>query len=282
MEIRVQCGDGASVACGVHGDGNTGPVILVAPAMGVRASFYREFAERLAGLGCTVVRFDLRGNGDHSVRRVEGHDWGYQTMVSADFDAVAAQVRDQFPGRPCLLLGHSLGGQLGCLLAAARPQRLDGIVLIGSCMVDWRGWGRIGGIKRLLQYWQIGLLTRLVGYFPGERLGFAGNEPAGQMRDWVHSALTGRYEPVDAALDYEQALARLSMPVLAITFASDTYAPYAACQRLLKKMPGARVEHHDFTDQQMGESPIGHFRWAKNPDGLLPTLSQWLDKTFPR
>lgn len=280
MLFSVRASDGETIECVSHGTSERGPVLLIAPAMGVRAGFYSGFADHLAALGYQCIRFDLRGNGGHSVRRENGADWGYDLMVQRDFHALVEAVTARYPQRPRVLVGHSLGGQLGCLLAAAYPADLDGIILIGSCMVDWRGWGKLGGVKRWLQYIQIGIVTRLLGYFPGQKLGFAGNEPAGQMRDWVHSALTGRYAPQPSSIDYEAALQQVRLPILALTFASDSYAPLAACRRLLRKMPAAQVTQLDFSDHQMGKTALGHFNWAKHPDGVLPTLTQWLDKYF--
>lgn len=280
MTVTIDTTDRHSVECRIEGRANTGPVLLVVPAMGVRASFYLPLAQALASLGTTVMCADLRGNGGHSVRRRDGHDWGYEEMIGADLYAQVSWLRDAFPGRPVLLLGHSLGGQLGCLYAARHPGQLDGLILTGSGMVDWRGWGR-ARFKRWLQYVLIGALTRALGYFPGERMGFAGNEPPGQMRDWVHSALTGRYRPTGASIDYEAALQAVRLPLLAITFHSDDYAPKGAAQRLLAKMPAADIEHLDLADHQVGLHPAGHFRWAREPDRVLPYYRQWLQRHFP-
>lgn len=272
--------DGATIECDVFGENNRGAVILIAPAMGVRASFYRVLAEGLVAQDCTVMPFDLRGIGGHSERREQGANWHYQEMIVADFAAAVTHARRRFEGRPLLLLGHSLGGQLGCLFAARNPAALDGVILAASCMVDWRGWGTVGGLKRLLQYAGIGLTTRLFGYFPGEKIGFAGNEPRGQMKDWVRSALTGRYQFDGADIEYEKALAEVSIPILALTFHSDTFAPAAACDRLLLKMPRASAKHLDLSDADVGLKQAGHFQWARQPAKVIPHISDWLHENF--
>lgn len=280
MRHIIHSHDGATIECEIFGEDKQGAVVLIAPAMGVRASFYRALVDGLVAQDCTVMPFDLRGIGGHSERRDKGANWRYHEMITADFEAAVSHARSQFNGRPLILLGHSLGGQLGCLFAARNPVALDGLVLAASCMVDWRGWGMIGGFKRLIQYMGIGLTTRVVGYFPGEKIGFAGNEPSGQMKDWVRSALTGRYRLDGADIDYDKALANVSMPILALTFHSDTFAPAAACDRLLMKMPRAQVKHLDLSDTDVGLKQAGHFQWARKPAGVLPHISDWLRANF--
>lgn len=178
MTVIIETTDRYSVECHIEGGtdeggakAGAGPVVLVIPAMGVRASFYAPLAQALAGLDMAVACADPRGNGGHSVRRLDGHDWGYEEMIGADLHALVSWVRSVFPARPVLLLGHSLGGQLGCLYAARYPGHLDGLILTGSGMGDWRGWGR-ARFKRWAQYVLIGALTRMLGYFPGEHLPF--------------------------------------------------------------------------------------------------------------
>jgi predicted alpha/beta hydrolase len=286
--MRVETADGEFIECVVAGEDNVGVVVAIAPAMGVRAGFYTAVATALAAQGATAVTFDLRGNGGHSVRRTDGRDWGYEEMVVNDFDAVVVRLRQRFAGRRIIVLGHSLGGQLACLYAARFPGQLDGLILVASCMVDWRGWRGLRGFQRLLQYFNIAMITSLLGYFPGERLGFAGNEPRGQMRDWVASAFTGKYRPRGAAVDYEAALATVSIPVFALTFAADPYAPASACEKLLAKMPNAEVRHEDVGERGVRTSVAAHFNWAKTQGVgdlmteplVMPLVQRWLAESF--
>lgn len=286
--MRIETADGEFIECAVEGEGNAGVVVAIAPAMGVRAGFYRAVAASLAAHGLTAISFDLRGNGGHSVRRMNGRDWGYEEMVVNDFDAVIMALRQRFLGRKIVVLGHSLGGQLASLYAGRFPGRLDGLILVASCMVDWRGWNGVSKFQRLFQYFNIAMITSLLGYFPGERLGFAGNEPRGQMRDWVASAITGKYRPRGATIDYESALATVSIPVYALTFAADPYAPASACKKLLMKMPNAQVCHEDIGGLRARASVAAHFNWAKErPVGesmeepmVVPLVQRWLTESF--
>lgn len=286
--MRVETADGEFIECALEGEENTGVVVAIAPAMGVRAGFYKAVLASLAARGMTAVTFDLRGNGGHSARRTNGCDWGYEEMIVNDFDAVVEAVRRRFVGRSVVLLGHSLGGQLACLYAGRFPGRVDGLILVASCMVDWRGWKGMSGVRRLFQYFNVAMITSLLGYFPGEKLGFAGNEPRGQMRDWVASALTGKYRLRGAGVDYEAALATVSLPVFALTFAADPYAPASACEKLLRKMPNAKVTREDIGERGAKVSVASHFNWAKLQNVgestveplVVPLVQRWLAESF--
>ncbi len=45
-------------------DDGTSPIVLILPAMGVPARYYRHFAAELHAAGFAVLALDLRGNGD--------------------------------------------------------------------------------------------------------------------------------------------------------------------------------------------------------------------------
>ena len=121
----------------------------------------------------------------------------------------------------------------------------------------------------------LGPLTRLVGYYPGQRLGFAGREAGGVMRDWAATVRSGRYLDYtgDGAMD--AALARLALPVLGLRFARDWLVPAASLEALLGKLgPGPRrVEVFD--DARLG-ARADHFRWMKAPDAPAGAIAAGL------
>ena len=110
------------------------------PAMGVRAAFYEPLALNLGENGINAVTADLRGLGASSVRVGRGTDFGYHDMLALDWPAVVDAVRSRFPRSRIFLLGHSLGGQLNALYASVHPQTVDGLILVASCSVFYRGW----------------------------------------------------------------------------------------------------------------------------------------------
>ncbi len=139
--LHVQADDGASVELTVYRqqrDDAAAPVFVCLPAMGVAAAYYATLAQALRGQGFDAVTADLRGIGTSSVRAGRRSDFGYHEMVELDYPAIVAAVRDEFPQSQIYLLGHSLGGQLACLFAAARPRQASGSALYATCSVHPR------------------------------------------------------------------------------------------------------------------------------------------------
>ena len=255
-------------------------VVLVSPAMGVAASYYRPVVDRIVAAGLSVVTTDLRGNGLSSVRAKRGVDYGYHELVSVDLPATVDAVETRFPGRPIVALGHSLGGQIACLHAAAHPGGLAGIALIASCTVHYSGWPFPQNLGILVRTQTARPLVRLFGYFPGKKVGFAGAEGRQQMLDWANNGFHGRYNIANSPHDFESALKKVEIPVLAMTLDGDHYAPPASLENLLAKMPLAAVTRRHFTAEDMDESGLDHLRWARDGVPVAAAIRSWIDQNL--
>lgn len=245
------------------------------PAMGMPARHYLPFAEALAAQGVGVVLHEWRGIGSSNRRAGRHRDWGYRELLQEDLAAGMAALRQRWPRSACSVGGHSLGGQLGVLLAALHPGVFDSFVLVASGSPYWRRFR--GG-------WLIGLsmlaapvLANVCGYLPGRRLGFAGNEARGVIADWTRSGRTGKYHVDGLDRDLEQALAALRTPTLGLSLRDDWLAPAASLDWLLGKLGHASRTRITLTSQDLGEQPADHFSWMKTPAPLAARIADWLD-----
>ncbi|HEU4669148.1 MAG TPA: alpha/beta fold hydrolase [Dyella sp.] len=247
--------------------------LLWLPAMGVPARHYLPLADALARHGVATAIHEWRGIGSSDRRAGRHSDWGYRELLLHDLAASLAAARDSLPGRPMLIGGHSLGGQLGALCAALHPASFDGLVLVASGSPFWRTFplGRL----IYLAYGVAPLLAALRGHLPGRRLGFAGNEARGVTTDWARSGRTGRYAAAGLDMDLERALARLSLPVLGIRFEDDWLVPPASLEWLLGKLPQAPAKRVELGAGVLDGRPPDHFAWMKSPEAVAATIADW-------
>ena len=230
----------------------------------------------LEAQGVDVVTADLRGIGLSSVRAGRRTNFGYHEIVSHDLPALAYEVRRIFPDCPVFWLGHSLGGQLNCLFASANEPAVAGLILVASCSVFYRGWRFPFNVGLLLFEQSAYLLARLIGHFPGHLFRFGGREAPGIMRDWSRQGLTGRYNVTGNDHDFETLLEGMNLPVLAISFTDDGYAPMPAVQHLLSKMSGSAITRSHLSPSELGVDRLGHFGWVKRSHLLAPRIRDWL------
>jgi predicted alpha/beta hydrolase len=251
-------------------------VIVCLPAMGVRGKFYNDFALHLRNAGFHVAVADLRGIDSSSVRASRTCDFGYAEILERDLPALTACVRRRFPASSQYFLGHSLGGQLWALYLSANPAAAEGLILIASCNVHYRGWDWPRCWHVLGMALAMRSLGYALGYVPGDKLGFAGMEARTLVRDWSHNCMTGRYELANSSIDYEAALEHLAIPVLAISFETDIYAPPNSVDNLLRKFRSSRVESRRFAKGHAGMEGVNHFSWAKRPQVVVDTIFEWI------
>jgi alpha-beta hydrolase superfamily lysophospholipase len=106
-----------AVILGLHGFGDAG------------ALTFADAAEYWTGRGISVYAVDQRGFGGNASRK----RWPGVDALVADAVEVAAQVRGRHPGRPLVIVGHSMGGGVA-LAAAAAGMQADALVLAGPAI----------------------------------------------------------------------------------------------------------------------------------------------------
>jgi predicted alpha/beta hydrolase len=208
MAIPVVAADGSRFELlGVQPTGGWRQLLYWIPAMGIPARHYLPLAEALAAHGMAVVVHEWRGIGSSNRRAGRTCNWSYRELLLDDLPAGMNVLRERWPQATCWLGGHSLGGQLGSLYASLHPAEFAGLLLVASGSPYWR---------RFRHGWLIGvayalapLLAGLLGYLPGRRIGFGGNEARGVIADWARTGRTGRYAVVGMPQDFERQLAAL-------------------------------------------------------------------------
>jgi alpha-beta hydrolase superfamily lysophospholipase len=100
--------------------------VLLTHGWGANYGTLLQLAEPLVEAGYEVLLFDIRGHG-------RNREVAYATVrhFRDDVIAVADYAGIRFPGRPTVLLGHSLGGAAG-VLAAAEGAQFAGLGLLAS------------------------------------------------------------------------------------------------------------------------------------------------------
>ncbi|WP_340376116.1 alpha/beta fold hydrolase [Streptomyces sp. SS7] len=272
--LVVQLPAGAELAV-LHWPGPAGaPLVVVWPALGVRARFYRRFAAALSAHGLGVAVADLRGYGDSRPRPDASARYGYHELATVDYPAVFGALRERAPDSAVFLLGHSLGGQIGLMYAARQPAALDGMLLVAAGTPHFRTFPGLTGLIPLLGTNTVAGVARLRGYWPGDVLGFAGRQSRVLVGDWARMARTGRYHPTGADVDYEQLIADLRLPVLAVSVGNDLLAPPGAVDALCGLLRSAEVSRWHHSER------LSHTAWANRPEPIAREIGRWIDSTL--
>lgn len=257
-------------------DSPTAPLLIFMPAMGTPARYYAPLGEAMARAGLSFFVFDWRGMESSSIRPSRQVDFGYRELIEEDIPGALIAVRKRLKQAPIWVGGHSLGGQLACCFAARAPAGIEGIVLIASGNVHYRGWQGPAGAGGLAVSQTPSLISRVLASFPGMKPGFAGNEARSLMRDWADVVRTGRYRIPGAIFDYEAALPRLKKPLLSLGFHGDKLAPAAAAQSLLGKLPECEKTVWQWSMVETGGIGFDHFSWVRDPGKVVPDVSGWI------
>jgi len=271
--IPITAGDGATSVVEVFG--RDGPAVLFLPALGVPLHYYRPLLGAWAERGYRVVGLELRGMPQSSTSDVRANDFGYNHALTLDIPAAleAAGIR-----APFLLAGHSLGGQLALLYAAAHPANVRAVVTIASGSSHHGAFRSLAGrLRRRGQMVTVRAIIGVFGWFPGHLVGFGGRQPRTMIADWSHEGRLGRFVIAGSAADHEGELAALDAPVLMLTLDGDPIVPRASSDHLGARLVSARVDAVHVDRAAADGSAFDHFRWARRtPQVVLDPVTAWL------
>lgn len=148
--------------------GRTIPVYLWTPAgeptagiqifhgLGEHSARYHRFAEAATKMGYAVCAHDHRGHGPEAEKQgFFATEAGWDLLVD-DGRKVTDFLRERFPDRPVVLLGHSMGSYIAQSYAMRHGRELAALVLSGS---TWpaRGLLLIGRLLARFEAWRRGL-----------------------------------------------------------------------------------------------------------------------------
>lgn len=250
--------------------------LLFLPGMGLSARLFIRSARALAERGVSVFIHEWRGNGSSSFRASRQINWGYRELLD-DIEAARGAVAGRSSGG-YLLAGHSLGSQFACLSAAIDSRDCRGLVIVAGGSPYWRVFPWPMKAVMMATMFAFPALGSLFGYYPGKRVGFAGNEARDVMADWARSARSGRYEPTAVDIDLESRMNALQLPALALDMADDWFVPEGSLDWLLGKLAGCDVSRTVIRADQ-DEKKADHYAWMKQPDRTADAVGEWLNAT---
>ena len=258
--VTIVCADGFPL----HGhvwlpDEAAHGTVIVNPATGVLARYYHRYACFLAEAGFAVITYDYRGIGLSRPARLRGSGIRWRDWGERDFEAVVRFARARDPEGSLCVVGHSIGGFL--IGFAESAPTIDRILTIGAQYAYWRDYAAARRL-RLFARWHIVMpvLTRLYGYFPGKKLGWLEDLPAGVADEW--SFRRARMETSYPAAERAAILARFAAvraPILALAMTDDEYATEAALRRTLGYYSGSQRRMALLAPFVLGHESVGHF-----------------------
>ncbi|NWE38068.1 alpha/beta fold hydrolase [Pseudomonas yamanorum] len=254
------------------------PVVIINAATSVRCRHYSRFADYLFANGFDVITYDYRGIGESRSGSLKGFKASWSDWGVLDFEAILQRAQREFAGQPIDVVGHSFGGCAAGLGASGAVIRR--LVTVGAQFAYWRDY-EASGRWRMFTKWHVvmPLVTAMFGYFPGKRMGWLEDTPAGVVRDW--STPTAGYEkrPSGRALS-ELPFSRVKAQVLAISITDDPFGTVPAIERLLRYFEGSERTHLRIAPEDIGEKEVGHFAFFRSQyqDRLWPIALAWLQR----
>jgi len=275
-QVLIACKDGYQLPLEVFSAQQPRAQILMLPALGIQARLYRKLAEQLAAAGFTTVLMEQRGHGRSGVRPSRQCDYGFKDWLLADIPAALSWMQQQHPELPQYLAGHSLGGHISLMARTLHPE-VVGIILLATATPWYQCYQ---GTMRL----QVGFLSAaipplctLLGYYPGDRVGFGGREARGLMADWLQMARHNRYSAAGIDSDIEAMVQADDCPVLAIYCDDDAFGPLAAIRGVTNRLGNRDIQWQEITSEALGIK-ADHVSWAKQPAIAVSAISMWIDQ----
>jgi len=221
---------GPSTLPGVPPALDRGHLFLLVHAAGSNAGMWRRQLEGLAERGHSAVAVDLPGHGRScGVEGLESIE-AYATLVERFVAALGL--------RRCVLVGRSMGGAIGLVIAERQPALLRGLVL--ACTTARFDFP----VEALAQLHDV-VRGRLPQQFGTDTFSPSTPQPI-MVEAWREQVKTDprvRYTDLLAcrAFDGRALLPKLRTPTLVVAGVDDAVTPVSCAEELAREIPSARL-----------------------------------------
>jgi len=248
----------------------------------VPAARYARFARFMAANGVPVLVYDYRGIGASRPPTLRGFRAVHEDWSELDCGGAIEYLRSLYPRAELIGMAHSIG----TLLVGGAPNvaEISRFVFICAHTGYYRDYmPKYRMPMAVLWHGVMPLLTRVIGYFPAQILGFGEDIPAGIAMQWA-ARRTPEFHPEATEPDATRARAMISRyqhvtgPVLVVGFTDDAFATRAGTRRLLEAFPRLRAQMLVIAPEQVGMAKIGHFGFLRGASevALWPILLAFL------
>lgn len=274
--FTIHAGDGQRIAARLfRPEGEVRRVVLIVPALGVTQAFYEDFARWLGTQGLATVTFDFRGIGLSAPSSLKGYHASITDWAVRDVPAVIDAAASGFPGLPISYIGHSLGGQIFGMVPG--NERVDRVLTV-ACGSGYRRLvaKSVKPAMPLLMHVIVPLALRVVGYFPGKRLGMLGDLPRGVIMQWRRWCLHPDYVGSEdgAAARYAQ----VRQPFTTVILSDDELITPAGVRNVHGLYANAQVQFHTLKPEDHGLQHLRHFGFFKkrSANSVWPQALRWI------
>ncbi|OQY19260.1 MAG: alpha/beta hydrolase [Chloroflexi bacterium] len=254
-------------------EGEPKAILAIVHGLGEHSGRYGNVVDWFAPQGYAVYACDLRGFGRSPGPRGYINEWA---EFREDVKAFLAFVREQEPGRPLFLLGHSMGGLIVLEYALHHPEGLAAVIASGPALaVD------IPPILMLLSKVLSGILPRFT-LDTGLDAKAISRDPAvveAYLNDpLVHSKATPRFGvEFPQAIEWTQAhAAEMRIPCLIVHGGDDQLVP----------PEGSRIFYENMTfDDKERQVYEGYYHEVFNDVGkerVLADVEHWVKRHLPQ
>lgn len=292
MPVHFSCDDGVLLGGTFWASaGNSAGQVILNPATGVLARYYHRYARFLSAHGFDVLTYDYRGIGASRPADLRGCGYRWVDWGLLDFEAALAFMRARGGAGPLSVVGHSFGGVTPGLARRAATQ-VDQLLTVGA---QYAWWGDYARHRRaaLFGKWHVvmPLLTAALGYFPGKRVGWLEDLPAGVANAWSFGGprFESRWRRGDGP-ELRARIAAFPSPILAVAMSDDELGTPQAIRRTLDYYEGAPRTTVLLRPSDFGRPAIGHFNlfhdshvagfWQDTLQWLASGVNPWPDRVI--
>ncbi len=277
--------------------------ILIAHGMGEHAGRYTPVAEQLNAAGYAVYANDHRGHGYSADRESLGNMGadGWNRVIE-DTAEITAHIASEHPGRPRVLLGHSMGSMLAQQFAYRFGREIDALILSGSPGIGGAFSGWLSHTIARFERWRLGhdaesaLMQQLVfgssnkNWDGPDATGFEWlSRDAGQVQAYVDDPLCGFVLRAGSLCDLfagarearrKSSIAGIpaELPVYVFSGSADpVHAEGANLERLLKRYR-RQLRRTDYRLYPEGRHEMFN---ETNRQEVIDDLLAWLEDALP-